>query len=794
MLISQNELKLHGIDLEIDKLEKGLVQLGHEVEGYVEYKNENLLVGLTTECVKHPEADKLNIVTVDTGTKLLTIVCGAPNVGKDQYVIVAIEGCKLGDIEIKNTKLRGVESQGMLCSLAEIGLEDKVLTEEDKDGIFNFDSKHELGSNALRALGLEDKVLDVSLTANRGDCLSYVGILRDLNAFLNTKLENVSFAHKPTIDNPYIPKINDENSKQLSTLLIKDVKVTNSPDWLKIWLAKHEIKSQNNIVDLANYVMFELGLPIHTYDADMISGNISSNVVDATLEGTSFVALDGNEYELALDSIIIKDDKKIISLASVMGSDATKITNGTTNVLMEIGVFDPILVRKTAAKMLSKKTDASIRGEKNVDFNQVDNAYYLFISKLDKMQNDIKVSNINRDIKDIDSKQVTLKLRDVTNILGLDIPIKDITNILNNLHFETIMLDDSQITVSIPSWRFDVTNDHDLIEEIIRVYDMDNVTIGTKMTSFISADKIIKDKKIKIERFLEKEMLNLGLNQTITYSLVSADEIEEFNGTLENAIELMMPLSNKHQYYRQSLVPSLMNVAKYNFDRQQKCANIFEIGNTYTLENDQIIEKYYLSGLVSGIKSQHQDSGVVNYDFYDLKYVVESILDKVNIKYDIVKSSKEIKELNKYGHADIVVDGEVVGFIASKHPNYYKKMKSSVFVFEIELSKIENLINHDIFYKKVNNNPIVERDLTIHAPIDTKYSDIVSVFDNVDYVFNVECSYIYSGEKITSGMKAVTFKVAFTDEATTLEGHLVDESVKKLTANILNKGLEFKNE
>ncbi|MGL5021251.1 MAG: phenylalanine--tRNA ligase beta subunit-related protein, partial [Mycoplasmatales bacterium] len=377
MLISQKELILHGIDLEIDKLEKGLVQLGHEVEGYVEYRNENLLIGLTTECIKHPEADKLNIVTVDIGTKELTIVCGAPNVGKDQYVIVAVEGCKLGDIEIKNTKLRGIESQGMLCSLAEIGLEDKSLTEDDKNGIFNFDSKQELGSNALVALGLEDIILDVSLTANRGDCLSYVGVLRDLSAFLNTKLKIVSFTPRATIENSCIPKINDENSKQLSTLLIKDVKVTNTPEWLKIWLAKHEIKSQNNIVDLANYVMLELGLPIHTYDADMIYGNISSNVVDATLEGTQFVALDGNKYELARDSIIIKDDKKIISLASVMGSDSTKITNDTTNVLMEIGVFDPVLVRKTAAKVLSKKTDASIRGEKNVDFNQVDNAYSL---------------------------------------------------------------------------------------------------------------------------------------------------------------------------------------------------------------------------------------------------------------------------------------------------------------------------------------------------------------------------------------------------------------------------------
>jgi phenylalanyl-tRNA synthetase beta chain len=794
MLLSQKELKNYGIDLEINQLEKGLIQLGHEVEGYESFENEYLVVGRTITCEKHPEADKLNVVTVDIGTEVLQIVCGAPNIGVDQFVIVAKIGCTIGEIKIKKAKLRGVESNGMICSLAELGINDKALTEEDINGIYNFANDQELGINALVALGLEDNVLDVSLTANRGDCLSYVGIARDLSALKNQRYEYANNQFNSSIDNNITATIGDENSKILSTMLINNIEVTKTPEWLKIWLAKHEIKTQNNIVDIANYVMFSIGLPIHTYDADKVSGNLSSVVDDARFVGTEFVALDGNKYTIKEDSLVIIDNEKVISLASVMGSEATKITSTTKNILIEIGVFDPVLVRKTAAKLLNKKTDASIRGEKNVDHNQVNNAYNLLVELITNLLPDASVSNINQDNKEIETHNITLKLKDVKNILGITIENKRIVEILNNLHFNTINLDDEKIEVMIPSHRFDVANDHDLIEEVIRVHNIDNISVSSSMSSFISTEKIIKNKKVKIERFLEQVVLSLGLNQVITYSLVSSDELQQFGGNLDNAVELMMPLSNQHQYYRQSLVPSLMNVAKYNFDRQQKTSNIFEIANTYTFDNNEINEKYFLSGLVAGVKQNHYENGFVDYDFYDLKYVVESILTKIGIDFSIVKTTNEIQELNKYGHADIIVDNKVIGFIGAKHPNYYKKIKPNVYVFELDLTLLETYMNHEITYVKVSNNPIVERDITILAPIDTEYEIISSIFNKIKYLDSFSCSYIYSGEKIKQGYKAVTFKVAFTDHENTLEGHQVDESIELIIKNAQKNGLEFRNE
>jgi phenylalanyl-tRNA synthetase beta chain len=756
--------------------------------------NEFLVVGRTLTCEKHPEADKLNVVTVDVGNETLQIVCGAPNIGIDQKVIVAKIGCTMGDFKIKKAKLRGVESNGMICSLAELGINEKALTEDDINGIYNFSNEVELGTNALQALGLEDNVLDVSLTANRGDCLSYIGIARDLSALENKRYEYSNKQFEATVDNPVTPAIGDENSKILSTMVINNIEVTKTPEWLKIWLAKHEIKTQNNIVDIANYVMFNIGLPIHTYDADKVVGNITTCVNKKEYVGSEFVALDGNKYTIKEDSLVITDNEKVISLASVMGSDATKITNETKNILIEIGVFDPVLVRKTAAKLLNKKTDASIRGEKNVDHNQVNNAYNLLVDLITTLLPNASISSIKLDTKSIEQKNITLILKDVKKVLGITIDNERIVEILNNLHFNTVNLNEEKVEVLIPSHRFDVTNDHDLIEEVIRVHNIDNINVSNSMSSFISTDKIIKNKKVEIERFLEKVVLNLGLNQVITYSLVSSEELQQFGGNIDNAVELMMPLSNNHQYYRQSLIPSLMNIAKYNFDRQQKTVNIFEIANTYTLIDNEITENYYLSGLVAGVKQNHYEDGITEFDFYDLKYVVEAILAKVGIDFSIVKTTNEINELNKYGHADIIVDNQVVGFIGAKHPNYFKKIKPSVFVFELNLTLLEKYMNHNVEYKKVSNNPIVERDITILASIETEYNSITNIFNNINYLETYSCSYIYSGEKIKQGYKAVTFKVVFTDQENTLEGHQVDNSIEQIIEKAQTNGLEFRNE
>ncbi len=777
MYISQRELEKNNININIEDLENGLVQLGHEVEAIDTYTTEKIVVGRVESIEKHPEADRLNVTQVNVGQEeLLQIVCGAPNVAAGQLVPVALVGAKFGDFKIKKAKLRGVVSQGMICSIAEMGLDNSVLTDEDKDGIYVYETA-EVGQNAFDALTLTDNVLELGLTANRGDCQSYVGVIRDLMALNGQKLAVETSEFTGSFDSEFKVKNLDPTSSQLSAIEIQNIAVTPSPVWLKIFLAKHKIKTQNLIVDLTNYVLLQTGVPMHAYDADTIKGGIKAERLASTMP---FIALDEAEYELNSNDLVICDDEKVVSIASVMGSNETKITEQTTRLLVEIGVFNSTAVRKSASS-IGRKTDASLRGEKGIDFKQVTNAFNLFVKLLTEIHAEIKVSNLLwTNELEATEQTVTLNFNSVSRILGIDVEVAEIKVILNNLHFETISEDENSITVSVPTWRFDIFNDHDLIEEVIRIIGMEKVEVTDILSTFVTKNKIIMDTKIQIEREIEKIGLDQGLNQVVTYSLVNGDALNTFNQKPEQEVRLMMPLSNEHAVYRQSLIPSLMDVAQYNFARQAKLVNIFEIANTYRQVGTELVEEYFMSGLVSGEKASYYANEKANYDFFDLKAVVEAVLANYNLNYQIVKSAVAINELNPYAHADVLVDGEYIGFIGKIHPNYYPKMKRDVFVFELNLKAIESKLVKAIDYKITTTLPSIERDVTVDTTIETSYQDLNTIFADVKFLSNIKLKDVYAGEKMEAGMKATTFTLTFTPEDETLQGEMIDTEFEKI--------------
>ncbi len=776
MYISQKELEKNNINLDLQTLENNLVQLGHEVEAVETYGNEKVVVGKVLTCEKHPEADRLNVTTVDVNAdEPLQIVCGAPNVAAGQLVPVALVGAKFGDFKIKKAKLRGVVSQGMICSLAELGLSDSVITEADKAGIYVFDQAN-VGENAFSALELEDNILELGLTANRGDCQSYIGVKRDLLALLGEKQPIEVNRINGDFDSEFTVTNSDENTKQLSFVEVQNVNYTESPIWLKMFLAKHHIKSQNAIVDLTNYVMLQTGIPMHAYDAAKIKGGLEVTKITETIK---YTALDENEYELKAGDLVIKDQEKIVSIAAVMGSNETKITENTTNIIVEIGNFDKTAVR-LSANSLGNKTDASSRGEKGIDAMQIENAFSLFVTELLKI-NDARVSNVkSSEIRSENQQEITLKYSEIKVVLGIDVSIDQTKTILNNLHFEVVAETNDSITVSVPTWRFDMENDHDLVEEIIRIIGMEAVEVSDVLSTIITKNRIINDPKIQIEREIEQIMLQTGLNQTITYSLVNSDDLSTFNQESEYAVELMMPLSKEHAVYRQSLIPSLMEVAKYNFDRQQKTINIFEIANTYKKIDGDLQEEYLLSAVFAGQKETYYANEKTNYDFYDAKGALVTLLDHYNLNYEIVVTENQINEINQYAHADVLIDGEYVGFIGKTHPNYYKKLKSDVFVFEINLKKIEAKLNKKITYKPVSTQPEMERDLTIITTRNEEYKAIIEVFSDVKHLKSIGLKDIYTGEKIDSELKATTFTLIFADDTETLTGELIDEQIEKI--------------
>lgn len=789
MYISQRELKNNNINLDITDLEKGLVQLGHEVEAIDTYATDKIVVGRVEAIEKHPEADRLNVTQVNVGgEELLQIVCGAPNVAKGQLVPVALVGAKFGDFKIKKAKLRGVVSQGMICSIAEMGLDKNVLTEEDNAGIYVYEEA-EIGQNAFDALTLTDNVLELGLTANRGDCQSYIGVIRDLMALQGEKLAIETSELTGEFDSKFFVENLDTSSLQLSALEITDVKVTNSPAWLKIFLAKHHIKTQNLIVDLTNYVLLQTGVPMHAYDADTIQGGIK---IERLAGSYAFTALDEAEYELNMNDLVITDEEKVVSIAAVMGSNETKITDKTSRLLVEIGVFNATGVRKSASSM-GRKTDASLRGEKGIDYTQVTNAFNLFVNLLKAAQTDVKVSNLIRTNElEYALDTVCLNYNSVNRILGIDVAVKTIKTILDNLHFETVSETQESITVSIPTWRFDIFNDHDLIEEVIRIVGMEKVEVTDILSTFVTKNKIINDPKIQIERQLEQIGLDQGLNQVVTYSLVNGETLKTFNQNPEQEVRLMMPLSNEHAVYRQSLIPSLMEVAKYNFARQAKLVNIFEIANTYREVQGELIEEYMMSGLVSGLQSNYYLDEAKQYDFFDVKAVVEAVLSNYDLNYEIVKSTVAINELNPYAHADILVDGEYIGFIGKTHPNYYPKLKRDVFVFELNLKAIESKLIKEINYQITTSLPSIERDVTVDTQIDVSFGELTSIFANVNYLSNVKLKDVYAGNKLTAGTKATTFTLTFTPSDETLQGEMIDQEFETIYAQSDAQGFVIK--
>ncbi len=790
MLISQNELKKSNINLSVEELQAYLIQLGHEVEEVTALSNDKVVVGKVVSIQKHPDADKLNVCQVDVGNEVLQIVCGAPNVYVEQYVLVALEKAILpGNFKIKKSKIRGVESRGMICSLAELGIDSAYLRDEDVDGIYNFSQAQELGSNGLACIGLDDNILDLGLTANRGDCQSYRGVVRDLRALLNQKETMTEIDLVSDYEADFEVANLDEATSFLSAQKILNIDVVDSDEQTRLFLAKHNIKPQNNIVDFANMTMLKTGIPMHTYDLDKLSGSIKAEVLQ---KETKFVAIDEKEYDLPVGTLVITDDEKIVAIASVIGSLETRVTNDTKNILVEIGSFDPVKVR-VSAQAIGKKTDASQRGEKNIDSVATIVAYQMYNESIKTTIAQAQISDVvfSNDLM-ISSNLIKLNHNSIKRVLGIEIERAQVQTILDNLHFELIESDGDVDTYLVPTWRFDVANDHDLIEEVIRVYSMDSIEDSEVLSSFNLKHNIITEAKIAIERDLENLVLNLGLNQVITYSLVGEDYLTSFGGKVDNAIKLMSPMSSKREYYRQSLVPSLLETTQYNIDRQNGSVNIFEIGNIYAQDGNQVVESFKLAGLMSGKKANSYIDGDESYDFYDLKGVLNGVAKHYDLDLEVVKTDK-YEELNPYAQADIIINGHTVGFIGLKHLNYFNKIKQDVYVFEIDLGKIDAHLVRSINYRRLSTNPSVYRDLTFTCPRETTYTDVVEVFAKIAHLKKYKLIDVYTGDKIDATKSAITLNLEFASDEVTLTGEVVDASIEKIVKKAVAKGFEFNN-
>lgn len=731
MLISNEWLKEYvTIDDSVSNLAERITRTGIEVDDLIDYTKDikNLVVGFVKSKEKHPDADKLNVCQVDIGEdEPVQIVCGAPNVDAGQYVIVAKVGGRLpGGIKIKRAKLRGERSEGMICSLQEIGISSNYIPKSFESGIYVFSEAQVPGTDALQALYLDDQVMEFDLTPNRADALSMIGTAYEVAALYNTKMT------KPeTTSNELDLSANDELTVTIenedkvpyySARVVHDVTIEPSPIWMQARLIKAGIRPINNVVDISNYVLLEYGQPLHMFDQDAIGSQ--QIVVRQANEGEKMTTLDDTERELLTSDIVITNGQTPIALAGVMGGDFSEVKEQTSNIVIEGAIFDPVSIRHTSRR-LNLRSESSSRFEKGIATEFVDEAvdracYLLQTYANGKVLKDrVSSGELGAFITPID-----ITADKINRTIGFDLSQNDIVTIFNQLGFDTEINDDV-ITVLVPSRRKDITIKEDLIEEVARIYGYDDIPstlpVFDKVTSGQLTDRQYKTRMVK------EVLEGAGLDQAITYSLVSKEDATAFSMQQRQTIDLLMPMSEAHASLRQSLLPHLIEAASYNVARKNKDVKLFEIGNVFFANGEGELpdQVEYLSGILTGDYVVNQWQGKKEtVDFYLAKGVVDRVSEKLNLEFSYRRA--DIDGLHPGRTAEILLENKVVGFIGELHPilaadNDLKR----TYVFELNFDALMAVSVGYINYQPIPRFPGMSRDIALEVDQNIPAADLL---------------------------------------------------------------------
>lgn len=788
MLISNEWLKEYvTIDDSVSNLAERITRTGIEVDDLIDYTKDikNLVVGFVKSKEKHPDADKLNVCQVDIGEdEPVQIVCGAPNVDAGQYVIVAKVGGRLpGGIKIKRAKLRGERSEGMICSLQEIGISSNYIPKSFESGIYVFSESQVPGTDALQALYLDDQVMEFDLTPNRADALSMIGTAYEVAALYNTKMtkpETTSNELELSANDELTVTIeNEDKVPYYSARVVHDVTIEPSPIWMQARLIKAGIRPINNVVDISNYVLLEYGQPLHMFDQDAIGSQ--QIVVRQANEGEKMTTLDDTERELLTSDIVITNGQTPIALAGVMGGDFSEVKEHTSNIVIEGAIFDSVSIRHTSRR-LNLRSESSSRFEKGIATEFVDEAvdracYLLQTYANGKVLKDrVSSGELGAFITPID-----ITADKINRTIGFDLSQNDIVTIFNQLGFDTEINDDV-ITVQVPSRRKDITIKEDLIEEVARIYGYDDIPstlpVFEKVTSGQLTDRQYKTRMVK------EVLEGAGLDQAITYSLVSKEDATAFAMQQRQTIDLLMPMSEAHASLRQSLLPHLIEAASYNVARKNKDVKLFEIGNVFFANGEGELpdQVEYLSGILTGDYVVNQWQGKKEtVDFYLAKGVVDRVAEKLNLEFSYRRA--DIDGLHLGRTAEILLENKVVGFIGELHPTLAADNDlKRTYVFELNFDALMAVSVGYINYQPIPRFPGMSRDIALEVNQNIPAADLLSTIHahggNIlkdTLVFDV-----YQGEHLEKGKKSIAIRLNYLDTEETL----TDERVSKVQAEI----------
>jgi len=795
MKISYNWLKQFiKIDWSAEKTSELLTDLGLEVEGLETFQSikgglKGIKVGHVLTCEQHPNADRLKITTIDIGDKLpLNIVCGAPNVDKGQKVAVATVGTTLYTAEgeawtIKKGKIRGEESHGMLCAEDELGLG------KSHDGIMILDSSLEIGAFLADHYNVEeDLVFEIGLTPNRADAMSHYGTARDLMAGMsqdgiNTKLisPSVSGFH---IDNRGLKiDINIDNkikAPRYCGLTISNIVVKESPIWLQNRLKSIGLSPINNIVDATNYVLHDLGQPLHAFDAEKISGKKIN--VQTVKTGTKFVTLDGVERILHEEDLMICDADKPLCIAGVFGGENSGISENTSSIFLESAYFNPVSIRKTA-KRHALNTDASFRFERGIDPNITKYA----LKRAALLITEIAGGKISSDLideypKKINDSQVFLSFDKTNKLIGQEIPKETIKSILSALEIKVNNITETGLGLTIPAYRNDVQREVDVIEEILRVYGYNNIGITNKLNASISNTS--KFENHKIETIVANQLVGQGFFEIMTNSLTT-DKYDSISTQLDaaNNVKILNPLSTDLSVMRQSLIFSGLETLAFNINRQQSDLKLFEFGKTYHNVDGRNDEFNQLSVLITGNKSEKRwNTEETEVSYFYLKGLITAIFDRLGIKK--FKSSPLSNDIFNEGQQWLVGKHSVVEFGSLKTKTLSAfGISQSVFCANFNWDNLIKVINQNtIKFKEISKYPEVKRDFSLLINEDVTFDNLYKLAKQSEnnYLKDVNLFDVYTGDKLAEGKKSYAISFTLQDNKKTLTDSQIDKIMSKI--------------
>ena len=775
MILSRNFLKDY-IDLDenidIKTLAENMTRVGNEYDlAQKLVPATKLIIGRVLECVDHPDSDHLHCCKVDIGNEVLNIVCGAPNVRAGINVIVAQVGAELPEITIKKGNIRGQESCGMICALYEIGIDKKYLSEEDKNGIHILPEDAPIGKDPISYLKLDDEIIDFDLTANRGDLLSMLGLAYEVGAIYGNEVKPLDLSHLESgedLNNSFEVRVNTENCSLFLARKALNVKIKESPDFIKNRLIACGIRPINNVVDISNYVMIECGQPLHFYDADRLGNVIETRMAQ---EGEKLITLDGIERTLETTDIVISDGTRAIGLAGVMGGLDTEIEETTKNVLIEAAIFDSVRVRKTSKKIV--RSEASNRFEKGLDANRTYMAMERAVKLLEAYADaTVQTGTVVYDNANKEPKKVDIKVEDINNLLGTEISLEETLNVFAKLAFETTVSGDV-ITVTVPTRRMDISIKEDLIEEVGRIYGVDNIK-GKLPVSPMRMGHVDKT-----DREIRNKMISLGLNETLSYILINDKDVHKYTNDSFEELKLNDPMTEERNTLRYSLIPSLYKIYEYNKAHYTKDVCIYEVGKGFWKKDDIYGEDKKLCALMTG--EYYLGLGMKKtVDFYIIKGVAEEVLDYLGYgnRYSFVLPKESLKEFHPGQVAEINVNGEIVGVVGRIHPEISKE---AVYVLEINLDKLLAKKVGKMKFKEISIYPTVNKDIAVTIDKDVTSDEIVKVIKKAagNLLVDAKLFDIYTSA-ILGEKKSVAYSLTFGSNAKTLTDDEINPLMEKI--------------